>query len=80
MLFLGIPGGAVVWHLYGFALSRPSPTQVAVYVNLNPLAAMALATLRWEMVTGPVVVGFALVLVGVTLMNWPGRAPTASVP
>ncbi len=79
VLFLGILGGAVVWYLYGFALSRLSPTQVAVYVNLNPLAAMALATLLLgERVTGPVVAGFALVLGGVTLMNWPHRAPAAT--
>jgi drug/metabolite transporter (DMT)-like permease len=81
VLFLGILGGAVVWYLYGFALSRLSPTQVAVYVNLNPLAAMALATiLLGERVTGPVVLGFAMVLGGVTLMNWPQRAPAASAP
>jgi len=44
VLFLGVLGGAVLWYLYGFALSTLTPTQAAVYVNLNPLAAMILAT------------------------------------
>jgi drug/metabolite transporter (DMT)-like permease len=75
VLFLGILGGAVVWYLFGFALSRLSPTQAAVYVNLNPLAAIVLATLLLgERVSVPVIVGFAMVLGGVALVNWPQRA------
>ena len=75
VLFLGVLGGAVLWYLYGFALSTLNPTQAAVYVNLNPLAAMILATvLLGERVTGPMLLGFAMVLAGVVLMNWPKRA------
>lgn len=78
VIFLGVLGGAVVWYLYGFALSRLSPTQVAVYVNLNPLAAIALATLLLgERLTGAVIAGFAMVLAGVVLVNWPRRASGA---
>jgi len=79
VLFLGVLGGAVLWYLYGFALSTLNPTQAAVYVNLNPLAAMILATvLLGERVTGPMLLGFAMVLAGVVLMNWPKRAPRAT--
>jgi len=79
VLFLGVLGGAVLWYLYGFALSTLTPTQAAVYVNLNPLAAMILATvLLGERVTGPMLLGFAMVLAGVVLMNWPKRAPRAT--
>jgi drug/metabolite transporter (DMT)-like permease len=79
VLFLGVLGGAVLWYLYGFALSTLTPTQAAVYVNLNPLAAMILATvLLGELVTGPMLLGFAMVLAGVVLMNWPKRAPRAT--
>jgi len=83
VLFLGVLGGAVVWYLYGFALSKLTPTQAAVYVNLNPLSAMILATiLLGELVTGPMLLGFAMVLAGVVLMNvnWPKRVPVATVP
>jgi drug/metabolite transporter (DMT)-like permease len=81
VLFLGVLGGAVVWYLYGFALSKLTPTQAAVYVNLNPLSAMILATmLLGERVTGPMLLGFAMVLAGVVLMNlpWPKRVPVAT--
>ena len=79
VLFLGVLGGAVLWYLYGFALSTLTPTQAAVYVNLNPLAAMILATvLLGELVTRPMLLGFAMVLAGVVLMNWPKRAPRAT--
>ena len=81
VLFLGVLGGAVVWYLYGFALTKLTPTQAAVYVNLNPLSAMILATmLLGELVTGLMLLGFAMVLVGVFLMNWPKRVPRATVP
>jgi drug/metabolite transporter (DMT)-like permease len=71
-------GGALLCYLYGFALSKLTPTQAAAYVNLNPLSAMILAImLLGERVTGAMLVGFAMVLAGVVLMNWPKRAPVA---
>ena len=39
ILFLGIIGGGFAFFLWTFALTRLSPTQVAVYANLNPVAA-----------------------------------------
>ena len=81
VLFLGVLGGALLWYLYGFALSKLTPTQAAVYVNLNPLSAIILATLLLgERVTGPMLLGFAMVLAGVVLMNvnWPKPAPVAT--
>jgi drug/metabolite transporter (DMT)-like permease len=79
VLFLGVLGGAVVWYLYGFALSKLTPTQAAVYVNLNPLSAIILATtLLGERVTGPMLLGLAMVLAGVVLMNWPRRVPVTT--
>jgi drug/metabolite transporter (DMT)-like permease len=80
VLFLGVLGGALLWYLYGFALSKLTPTQAAVYVNLNPLSAIILATLLLgERVTGPMLLGLAMVLAGVVLMNvnWPRPAPIA---
>jgi drug/metabolite transporter (DMT)-like permease len=73
VLFLGIFGGAIGYFLWTFALTRLSPTQVAVYVNLNPMIATLLgATLLSENLTGIFIAGFAAVLAGVLLVNLPG--------
>lgn len=74
VLFLGIFGGAIGYFLWTSALTRLSPTQVAVYINLNPMIATLLgATLLAEKPTGVFVAGFAAVLAGVLLVNLPGR-------
>lgn len=74
VLFLGIFGGAIGYFLWTFALTRLSPTQVAVYINLNPMIATLLGvTLLAEKLTGIFVAGFAAVLAGVLLVNLPGR-------
>jgi drug/metabolite transporter (DMT)-like permease len=73
VLFLGIFGGAIGYFLWTSALTRLSPTQVAVYVNLNPMIATLLgATLLAEKLTGIFIAGFAAVLAGVLLVNLPG--------
>lgn len=75
VLFLGILGGALLWYLFAFALGKLSPTQVVVYINLNPLTAMILAVAFLdEPVTAPLAMGLAVVLCGVLLVNWPSRA------
>jgi drug/metabolite transporter (DMT)-like permease len=74
VVFLGVPGGAVAFLLWTVALSRLAPTSVAVYVNLNPLVAALLGVLLLaERRSGLFVLGFAAVLGGVLLVNWPGR-------
>jgi drug/metabolite transporter (DMT)-like permease len=79
LVFLGVFGGALGFFLWTFALTRLTPTQVAVYINLNPLVAMVLAAaLLAEHLTIMFVAGFGAVLMGVVLVNWPKRAQTAS--
>jgi len=74
IVFLGIFGGALGYFLWTFALTRLTPTQVAVYVNVNPMVAIILgAVLLVEKLTGVFVVGFVAVVVGVLLVNWPRR-------
>lgn len=74
ILFLGIFGGALGYFSWTFALTRLTPTQVAVYVNLNPIVATILgAALLAERLTGVFAVGFLAVLAGVLLVNWPRR-------
>jgi drug/metabolite transporter (DMT)-like permease len=79
VVFLGVFGGALGFFLWTFALSRITPTQVAVYINLNPLVAMVLAAaLLAEHLTIIFVAGFCAVLIGVLLVNWPKRTLAAS--
>jgi drug/metabolite transporter (DMT)-like permease len=72
VVLLGVPGGAVAFLLWTAALSRLTPTRVAVYVNLNPVAAALLGVwLLGERRSIPFAVGFAAVVAGVVLVNWP---------
>jgi drug/metabolite transporter (DMT)-like permease len=74
VVFLGVLGGAAAFLLWTWALSRLTPTQVAVYVNLNPVVAALLAVvLLGERRSGLFLLGFAAVVAGVLLVNWPGR-------
>jgi drug/metabolite transporter (DMT)-like permease len=78
LVFLGVFGGALGFFLWTFALTRLTPTQVAVYINLNPLVAMVLAAaLLAERLTIIFAAGFGAVLVGVLLVNWPKRTQAA---
>jgi drug/metabolite transporter (DMT)-like permease len=74
VVVLGVLGGSAAFLLWTWALSRLAPTQVAVYVNLNPIVAALLAILLLdERRSGLFLVGFAAVLCGVLLVNWPAR-------
>jgi drug/metabolite transporter (DMT)-like permease len=78
LVFLGVFGGALGFFLWTFALTRLTPTQVAVYINLNPLVAMVLAAaLLAEDLTIGFAAGFGMVLLGVLLVNWPKRGGVA---
>jgi drug/metabolite transporter (DMT)-like permease len=80
LVFLGVFGGALGFLLWTFALTRLTPTQVAVYINLNPLVAMVLAAaLLAERLTIIFVAGFGAVLLGVLMVNWPRRTGAAPV-
>jgi drug/metabolite transporter (DMT)-like permease len=79
MLFLGIPGGAIAFGLWTTSLAKLSPTQVAVYVNLNPVVAATLGVLLLSERASPMfVVSFVAVIAGVFLVNWPTRSSPGS--
>ncbi len=72
VLFLAIPGGALAFGLWTWALARLFPTQVAVYINVNPVVAAILGVwLLSEPATPVFLVSFAAVMAGVALVNWP---------
>ncbi|MEW6667289.1 MAG: DMT family transporter [Thermodesulfobacteriota bacterium] len=76
ILFLGICGGAIGYLLWTSALAYLTPTQVAVYVNLNPMVATTLgAAVLAEKLTPVFIVCFVAVLIGVLLVNWPAKPP-----
>jgi len=81
IMFLGICGGALGYFLWTFALAHLTPTQVAVYINLNLMVATILgAALLAEKLTLVFIAGFAAVLIGVLLVNWPTKIVTAPLP
>jgi drug/metabolite transporter (DMT)-like permease len=81
VLFLGLPGGALGYYLFSFGLARLTPTQATVYINLNPLTALALgAALLGERVTPALLAAFVVSLTGIALVNWPTRLRTAATP
>ena len=72
VVFLGVLGWSAAFLLWTWALSRITPTQVAVYVNLNPIVAALLGILLLGERRSPMfVLGFAAVVIGVLLVNWP---------
>ncbi len=75
LVFLGVLGGALAHFLWVQSLASLAATQVAVYINLNPLVAAVLgAWLLRETVALLFWVGFVMVLAGVLLVNLPTRA------
>jgi drug/metabolite transporter (DMT)-like permease len=74
VIFLGVFGGALGYFFWTFALSRLTPTQVAVYVNVNPMVAILLSSaLLTKKLTNTFLVGFMAVMVGVLFVNWPKK-------
>jgi len=71
VVFLGVVGGALAFGLWTVALRRLTPTEVAVYINLNPIAASLLAaTMLDEKLTPAFFAGFVAVAAGVMIVNW----------
>jgi drug/metabolite transporter (DMT)-like permease len=79
VLYLALPAGALAYSVAMAALRHLTPTEAMVYVNLNPLTATIIgAALLGERLTPPFLVGFAVVLAGTALVNWPARATRTS--
>ncbi len=74
IVFLGIFCGALGFYLWTLALTRLSPTQVAVYANANPVVAIILGVvLLGENLSRVFLVGLGILVVGVLLVNWPKK-------
>lgn len=76
VLFLGVLGGALGFFLWTYALTRLSPTQVAVYANANPMVAIILGiVLLGESLSPVFIIGLVILVVGICFVNWPKRIP-----
>lgn len=77
--YLGVGAAAISYTLWLWALRHTTPTLVAVALPMNPLMAMIWgALLLDEQITVAILIGFALVLAGIAVTNWPRRKPTAA--
>ena len=71
VLFLGVFGGALGFSLWIWALQRSTPSQVAVFIALNPVTAVLLgAVLLHEPITAFFLTGLVCVIGGIALANW----------
>ncbi|HEY2816447.1 MAG TPA: DMT family transporter [Casimicrobiaceae bacterium] len=81
LAYMGSFGTAVafVWFLEG--VQRLGPARAAVFINLVPVAAIALgALLLDEPITVPTIVGAAMVITGVWILNRPTPLVSARAP
>jgi drug/metabolite transporter (DMT)-like permease len=81
LVYMGSLGTAVafVWFLEG--VQRLGPARAAVFINLVPVAAIALgALLLGERITVPMIVGAAMVITGVWILNRPTALVSARAP
>ncbi len=75
--YLGIVCGAVIFFLWSFALSRTTPTKVAISVTVNPITASIVGSLLIdEPIQANVMLGLVLVAVGIVIAT-SSRQPDA---
>lgn len=76
--FLVICGSVLAYVIYAFALTELTATRVAAFAYLQPVIAAALGVwLLGESLTGRVIGGGALILLGVYLTEREGREPSS---
>jgi drug/metabolite transporter (DMT)-like permease len=74
VIYLGLFGSALTFYLWAFALSRTTPTRVAISVTVNPItAALVGAALLDEPITWNLVVGLMAVALGIWIATTAGR-------
>src|SRR6476660_8187283 len=74
--YLGAFGAALTFYLWAFALTRTTPTRVAISVTVNPVAASVVgATLLDEPLRWNLVGGIVTVFAGIWIATTAGRRP-----
>ncbi len=78
LAFLGLFTTALAYIWFYDGVQTIGPARSAVFVNLVPIAAITLGVLMLgEPLTLSMIVGAALVVAGVFIINWPARAAAA---
>ena len=78
LLFIALLGTALAYIWFYDGVHQIGPARTAVFVNLVPIAAITFAVvLLGEPLLPSMVVGAALVVSGVFIINWPARAAAA---
>lgn len=77
--FLGVFAGSLGYFLWIWALQRGTPTQMSVFITLNPMTAtMFGAVVLSEEITDVFLVGLSGVVLGILVANWrPGGDPAS---
>ena len=79
LAYLGIAAGAVGFSLWIWALSRATPTHVAVFFSLNPISAALLAYWFLDEALSPnVVIGVVAVVAGIVITTLSPRSANAT--
>lgn len=74
MLYLGLFGSALTFFLWSFALSRTTPTRVAISITVNPVAAASVgAILLDEPVGWSLIAGVSAVAIGIWIATTEGQ-------
>jgi drug/metabolite transporter (DMT)-like permease len=70
VVFLGTVGGVIQFSLFNWALRWLPPSRVVIYLTLNPISAMLLASLMLgETVTVVLIIGLCFVISGILVAN-----------
>ena len=79
LLFLGLVGTALAYIWFYDGVHAIGPARTSVFVNLVPIFAITFAVLLLnEPLLPSMIVGAALVVSGVFIINWPARAGAAA--
>jgi drug/metabolite transporter (DMT)-like permease len=74
VIYLGLFGSALTFYLWAFALSRTTPTRVAISVTVNPItAALVGAVLLDEPIRWNLIVGLVAVFLGIWIATTVSR-------
>jgi drug/metabolite transporter (DMT)-like permease len=87
VIYLGLFGSALTFYLWAFALSRTTPTRVAISVTVNPITAALVGAvlldepIRWNLIVGLMAVALGIwIATTVSCRIRPADQPTATPP
>jgi drug/metabolite transporter (DMT)-like permease len=87
VIYLGLFGSALTFYLWAFALSRTTPTRVAISVTVNPITAALVGAvlldepIRWNLVVGLMAVALGIwIATTVSCRIRPADQPIATRP